>query len=264
MEEFVNQVDMASVAGQVAVTQLLAARLIAPGDAAAVGQAIGERVGQAPASITVNGVTAGQEAVQFDVLAYMAPGMALMFLMFTATNGGRSLLTERLQGTLPRLLVTPTSASQVLAGKVLGTYLTGTAQVLLLIVASGLLFGLRWGDPWGVLALVLAAVAGAVGWGLLITALAKTPGQVSSIGSALVLIFGILGGGFISLDTMPAWFKVISKITPNAWGLEGFATLAGGGRLADVWVPVVALVAMGAGLFAIAAIIFNRRGLVQP
>jgi hypothetical protein len=79
----------------------------------------------------------------------------------------------------PRLLVSPTSTFQVRSGKVLGIYLAGVAQMLILILASMLLFQLNWGDLLGVL--VLAAVAGAAGWGMLITALARTPGQVRSV-----------------------------------------------------------------------------------
>ena len=190
----------------------------------------------------------------------MAPGMALMFLMFTATNGGRTLLTERTQGTLPRLLISPTTSAQVLGGKTTGIYLTGVAQMLILIIASALLFQLRWGAPFAVLVLILAAVAGAVGWGMLITALAKTPGQVSTIGSAVTLIFGILGGSFVSTGNLPEWFQTLSKITPNAWGLEGFTILALGGSLADILVPVAALLVMGATLFTVAVLLLNRPG----
>ena len=83
-----------------------------------------------------------------------------MFLMYTVSNGGRTLLAERNQGTLPRLLVSPTTTMQVLGGKMFGIFLTGVAQMLILIVASTLLFQLEWGDPLGVLVLVLAAVVG--------------------------------------------------------------------------------------------------------
>jgi len=152
----------------------------------------------------------------------------------------------------------------VLGGKVLGIYLTGVAQMLILILASAVLFQLSWGDSLGVLVLVLAAVVGAVGWGMLITALTKTPGQVGAVGSAITLTFGILGGSFISMDNMPGWFRVISKLTPNAWGLDGFVTLSMGGRLADILGPVLALLIMGAALFTLAALILNRRGMVEP
>jgi len=151
----------------------------------------------------------------------------------------------------------------VLGGKVFGIYLTGVAQMVILIGASTLLFGLRWGDPLGVVALVLAAVVGAVGWGMLITALAKTPGQVAAIGSAITLTFGILGGSFLNTDYMPGWFNAVAKITPNAWGLDGFTTLGLGGSLGDLGVPIAALLAMGALLFAIAVVLINRRGIAQ-
>ena len=135
--------------------------------------------------------------------------------------------------------------------------------MLILILGTTILFQLQWGDPLAVLALVLAAVFGAVGWGLVLTAIAKTPGQVSAIGSALMLTFGILGGGFVNTDNMPAWFRLVTKITPNAWGLDGFTTLALGGGLHDILTPILALLGMGLLLFAIAVFLFNRRGLTE-
>ncbi len=213
------------------------------------------------AAITVRTMQGGNAGGGFNPLAYIAPGMALMFLMYRVSNGGRSLLVERAQGTLSRLLVSPTTAAQVLAGKMLGIFATGAAQLLVLIVASTLLFRLHWGDPVGVVVLVLAAVAGATGWGLLLTALARTPGQVSAIGAALMLIFGILGGSFVRIDAMPGWVRLASRITPNAWGLDAFGTLALGGSLPDIGTPLLALLVMAAVLFSVSTALLARRGL---
>jgi ABC-2 type transport system permease protein len=190
--------------------------------------------------------------------------MALMFLMYTVSYGGRSILAERAQGTLPRLMISPTHTAQVLGGKVLGIFFMGVAQVGILILASAVFFQVKWGDPLGMIALILAAVFGAAGWGMLITAFARTPAQVGSTGSAIMLIFGILGGSFISLEQfLPSFMQTISKITPNAWGLDGFTTLALGGTLKNLTEPITALLIMGAVLFGIAVVIFNRSGLVQ-
>lgn len=265
VDQFLSRVEVGRAGAQVAVTQLVAHGLIQPSDAVRVGSEVGARQAQAAqgsSSIALKSTT-GEVAASFDPLAYMAPGMALMFLMFTVSNGGRTLLSERAQGTLPRLLVSPTSSTQVLGGKVFGIYLTGVAQMLILIGASTLLFGLKWGDPLGVVALVLATVAGAVGWGMLITAIAKTPGQIAAIGSAVMLIFGILGGSFLNTDYMPDWFNALGKITPNAWGLDGFTILGLGGGLGDLGTPICALLIMAVLLFAIAAILINRRGIAQ-
>jgi ABC-2 type transport system permease protein len=256
------------VSGQISVAGLIQSGLVKPQDAAKVGAEIGAQRSAAAATfsanaITLKNVTTSGKAVQFDALAFMAPGMALMFLMYTVSNGGRTLLAERLQGTLPRLMVSPTASAQVLGGKVFGIYLTGVAQMLILVGGCTLLFGLSWGDPLGVVVLILAAVAGAIGWGMLITAMARTPGQVASIGAAIMLTFGMLGGTFINLSGMPAWFQVISKITPNAWGLDGFTVLGMGGSLGDILTPILALLAMGAILFGAAVLIINRRGLIE-
>jgi ABC-2 type transport system permease protein len=150
-----------------------------------------------------------------------------------------------------------------LGGKVLGIFFMGVAQVGILILASTLFFQVKWGDALGVVVLILAAVFGATGWGMLITALARSPAQVASIGSATMLIFGILGGSFINLEQFPPFMQTISKITPNAWGLDGFTTLALGGTLRNLAEPITALFIMGTGLFVVAVVLFNRNGLVQ-
>jgi ABC-2 type transport system permease protein len=264
LDAFISQVEAERVGNQVILTQLVAGGLIQAQDVGRVGQELGPSSPAAgSASITLSNVTSGGKQVSFDVLALLSPGMALMFLMYTVSNGGRTLLAERDQGTLPRLLVSPTTAVEVLGGKMVGIYLTGTLQMLVLIGGTSMLFGVRWGDSDAVQALVLAAVFAAVGWGMFITAIARTPSQVSMVGTAVMLTFGILGGTFVNLDAMPTWFRYISKITPNAWGLQGFTTLALGGTLSDILTPILALLAMGLILFAIAVLLFNRRGLVE-
>jgi ABC-2 type transport system permease protein len=243
---------------------LMQAGLLNSQNAEGEARALFENVDQSPATaITLKTDQEGKAAVNFDILAYMAPGMALLFLMYTVSYGGRSILAERSQGTLPRLLVSPTSTAQVLGGKVLGIFFTGIAQVGILILASSIFFGVRWGDTAGLVALILATVFGATGWGLLITAIARTPAQVTNTGTALMLIFGILGGSFINLEQMPPFIQSISKITPNAWGLDGFTTLALGGTLPSLMEPITALFMMGALLFTVAVVLFNRTGITE-
>jgi ABC-2 type transport system permease protein len=65
------------------------------------------------------------------------------------------------------------------------------------------------------------------------------------------------------MDSMPGWFQIVTRITPNRWGLDGFTTLAMGGRLGDILGPVIALLVMGVVLFTIAALLINRRGIAE-
>lgn len=264
LEQFLSQVEVGRIGGQVAVSQMLKNGFITPDQAEVVGKSVGESqatVSGRNSSISIRQVTTSGEEVEFDVLAFFAPGMALMFLMFTVTYGGRSLLVEQAAGTLPRLLVSPTGNAQILGGKVFGIFLTGTVQLFILIFGTTLFFRLNWGDTIAVIILVLASVLGATGWGVLLTSLLKTPGQASAIGSAVMLIFGVLGGSFTNTNMLPNWVQWIKHITPNFWGMEGFTTLAMGGNLSNVLTPILWLVGMAAILFTVGVIIFSRRGL---
>jgi ABC-2 type transport system permease protein len=264
VDEFLSRVEEGRTGGMTSILGLIQAGLIDPQSGEAGARKLFENVDQSPSTaIVLKNQKEGTNAVQFDALSYMAPGMALLFLMYTVSYGGRSILVERSQGTLPRLLVSPTSSTQVLGGKVIGIFFTGVAQVGILILASAIFFGVRWGDPAAVIVLILATVYGAAGWGMLITAMARTPAQVGSIGSAIMLIFGILGGSFINIEQMPPLVQALSKITPNAWGLDGFTTLALGGTLADLAAPITALLIMGTVLFGISVTLFTRKGVMQ-
>jgi ABC-2 type transport system permease protein len=267
VEEFLSRVETGRVGGEVVILQLLESGRLPYEQAAieAAGREMGERIVEddSGSAIVLVKSASGGEAVQFDALAYIAPGMALMFLMFTVSYGGRSILAERAQGTLPRLLVSPTHSAQVLGGKVFGIFLVGVAQVGILILTSTTLFQLNWGDPLAVIVLVLATVFGATGWGMLLTAFARTPAQVSTIGSALMLTFGILGGSFIQINMLHPTIQLLSRITPNAWGLDAFTTLALGGSLTDITRPLLALFIMGVVLFTVAVIVFGRKNLMK-
>ncbi len=263
VDEFVSRVEQARVNNTTSILQLLNSGRITLQQVESLASQPQSASSNNALAITINNSTAGGEAIQFDALAYIAPGMALMFLMYTVAYGGRSILAERAQGTLPRMLISPTSSVQILGGKVFGIFLTGAAQMFILIGASTLIFQVKWGDALGVVMLVLAAVLGATGWGMLITALSRTPAQVGTIGTAIMLIFGIMGGSFISLQNMPPFVQAFSKITPNAWALDGFTTLGLGGTLANLSTPITALLSMGLILFLISVVLFGKKNLVQ-
>jgi ABC-2 type transport system permease protein len=197
------------------------------------------------------------EEESVNPLIVFASGMAVFFLMYTVTIGGRSILQERHMGTLSRMMASPTRVGQILGGKVLGIFLTGFLQVAVLILATTLLLDIPWGDPLGVVFLIGATAAAATGWGILLAAFATTAAQVASLGLALMLIFGILGGSFTGVPESGLW-GMLSKITPHAWSIDGMEQLAGGGNVADVAVNIVVLMSMTAVLFVVAIIAFQR------
>ncbi len=196
---------------------------------------------------------------QPDVLAYLAPAMAVFFLMYTVSQGGRSILIEREYGTLARMLTTATNTTLVLGGKVFGIFSAGVLQVGVLVLSSALLFGLRWGDPLAVGLLILSVCLAATGWGLLLASMATSPWQVGGIGSAMMLIFGLLGGTFVPISQFPSTVRMIAWITPNYWSNTGFVTLINGGNLSDILPIIGALLLMAVSLFIISVLAARKR-----
>jgi ABC-2 type transport system permease protein len=168
-------------------------------------------------------------------------------------------LAERQWGTLQRLLTSPTSPGQVLGGKISGIFLTGLAQMAILILFSAVFFGVRWGAPVALISLIVATVFAASGWGALLAAYAKSPGQAMSLGAMLALVFAGLAGNFVPRQNYPELLRKISLVTPNAWALEGFQALGQGGGMDEVLLPIAALTIMGVVLFGVATVLFRRQ-----
>jgi len=264
VEEFAARVDTGVAGVRLGLSVLATSGAASPAELAAIGPQMGEQLGgdttAATSLVRVNRVdaTAGG-GDDFNPLAYFAPAMALLFLMYAVSLGARTLLAERREGTLPRMLAAPVTSGQVLGGKVGGIFLGGFLQLGALIVLTTLLFQLRWGNPLIVLLLIVAAALAATGWALLIAAAAANASQVINLGMAVTLLFGILGGSFVPLDDAWPALDLLSRITPNRWALDGFTALAAGEPAAAVFTPIAALLLMAVVLFAIAALIFRRR-----
>jgi len=248
------------LSGEIVINQLIASGRLSPAEAQTQGQLIGQSVGAAepPERVEITSKTGAQDK-SFNWLEYSAPSMAILFMMFTLSAAGRTLLIERDHGTLPRMLISPTRRAEILGGKMLGNFLTGLLQMTILILTGRLLFGITWGNPLAVGLLTIAVVAATTGWGMLPTAFSRTSGQANAIGTAIALIFGAVAGSFVPRAALPDWLQKIGLITPNAWGIEGYYNLINGATLADTVPAILALLAMAVILFGFAALAFRRQ-----
>jgi len=195
---------------------------------------------------------------QFNWLDYSAASMAILFLMFAVTSGGRTILAERQMGTLPRLAVTPTNNITILVGKMAGIIATGLLQVGVLWGATSLI-GAYWGDPLSVVITLLLLVLAATGVGAVISAWAKTARQAGAIGTAFTLAAAAASGSFIPRMNLPALLRTISYISPNAWGIEIFSRLQSGRTVFEILPWLGGLLALSVFYYTIAALGFRQK-----
>ena len=203
--------------------------------------------GGAPPVATLTDITAGVR--QLDGTTSTVAGMAVFFLLFTAQVGLLSLLEERRDGTLARILSTPTRPGAVLAAKCLVSVILGLASLAVLIFAGKFILGAEWGNPAGVAVLVVAAVLAAVGISALTTGLAKTPESAGNMQGIVGTVLGLLGGVFFPIGDDGGVLASISAITPHHWFIRGLSDLAGGqgasAALPSVW-PLLIIAAVTA------------------
>jgi ABC-2 type transport system permease protein len=261
VDEFINRASAMISGIQVSVGQMLQSGRLSTADPKSAFIDVGEFAAQNQVRyIALQGSMAeGSVDAEFDWFGYIAPSMALLFLMFTITNGGRSILTEREEGTLPRMLTTPSNAPQVLGGKVFGIYINGVSQLAVLFLASMLMLHINWGPINVVVPTILFVVAAATGWGMLIAAFAQTPAQASIMGTAITLVFAIGSGSFFPRQFLPEWLQKISLISPNAWGIEAFNSIRLGATVSELLPLWSGMLMMFAILFVISTFIFRRQ-----
>jgi ABC-2 type transport system permease protein len=225
--------------------RLSVATVLAAGGGPAAGspgriQALAARAAAAAAPVSVADVSAGSK--QLDQKSFFAAGMAVFFLFFTVQFGVTSLLEERNDGTMARLLAAPISRTSILAAKLLTSFMLGLISMFVLVVATSLLFGASWGNPLGVAVLVVAAILAATGIMAFIATFAKNAEQAGNWQSVVAVVLGLFGGTFFPVSLAPGILSRLTFIAPQAWFMRGLGDLRGG-SLSAVWVPALAMLA---------------------
>jgi len=180
-------------------------------------------------------------------------GFTLMFMLFMGMGAAGGFLDEREQGTLSRLLTTPTSKAVLVGGKVLGIYATVLLQAGMMIGFGVTVFHVPWGDdPLGVVMIISTFALATTGLGVMISALARTRGQVSAFTAVGATSMAMLGGAYWPLDIVNPVMRTIALFTPVGWGMTGLTnTVVRSQGTGQAVLPSLVLLGMAALFLAV-------------
>ena len=169
-----------------------------------------------PAPITIADVST--ESRQLDAGTFYAAGMAVFFVFFTVQFGISSILDERRDGTLARIMLAPIPAGRCSAASCSTSLVLGFASMVVLAVATHFLLSATWGNPLGVGLLIAASVLAATGVMALVATFAR-PGS-----GAVVADDGRARARHARRDLLPrgaggGLLAALSLATPQAWFL---------------------------------------------
>ncbi len=245
------------VAAQAAVlgaARFAVAQHAAPGFQA--GLAAARRAEALVPAVTVRPASAGtvpfaQRVGEFDEGAWTE---LVLFLFLTAMTGAVGQIEVRRLGLSRRMLATPTPPSAVIAGEALGRFLVAIIQAAVIITGSALLFGVGWGSPPGVAAVVIVFSLVAAGAGILVGTLFRNEQQAIGVCLLLGLGLGALGGCMVPLELFSPAMRAVAHVTPQAWANDAFARLVGdGATIAGIAPQLAVLAGYAAAVLALAS-----------
>jgi len=211
-------------------------------------------------TVTAEAPEAEQTATrEVSILGVFLPGLAVMGALFLAQAATRDILRDREAGRLRHLLTAPVSVADYLAGKCISVVVV-TGLGLALLIGVGAAAGVSWGAPVALAAMVAASALAAGGTLMLLISLVTTERQGDALGTIVIMVWSMVGGVFVPLDSIPAWLRPLSRSTLVYWATDGLnALVQRGAGLAEVAINLAVLTGSGMLLLALGVVLLRRR-----
>jgi ABC-2 type transport system permease protein len=193
--------------------------------------------------------------------AYIVPGIIGVLLSMTMLIiTSLAIVRERERGTLEQLVVTPVGKTSIMLGKVLPFVVVGYVQMTVVLVLGRLLFDVPVRGSLVLLyALSAAFIVAMLGFGLLISTVARNQLQGMQIGFFVMLPSLLLSGFMFPREAMPAAARALGLALPLTYYLSILrGVLLKGLGLEYLWRDALALVAFAVVLIALSVARFSK------
>ena len=213
-----------------------------------------ERSGQSSAS-GVTLMTRMRFNPTLESVNLFVPGLiALILTIVAAMMTAISITREKERGTMELLLVSPLRPSAVVLGKVAPYVVLGMANMLTVLLAARLVFGVPLrGHPLVLLGASLLYVVASLGLGILISTKAETERTAIMAALAGLLLPTLMLSGFIfPINALPRPLQFISQFIPARWFLIVVrGVMVKGAGLTDLWQELTILTGMSVALLGL-------------
>lgn len=199
------------------------------------------------------------DSVEYDPRANSSAGQLVTWVFIPLFGISALFAYERQQGTLRRVLTTPTSKATYLFGTIAGQVVMALIQMSLLILFGMFALNLQWGqEPVALFVLLTSAALAAGAIGTTMGTFIKTEGQASGLSIMAGMVMALLGGCWYPLELFPATVQNIVKIFPTTWAMQGLLDLVlRGGGLGEILLESGVLLGFAVVFFTIGVVRFR-------
>ena len=153
-------------------------------------------------------------------------GTAILMLLFSVAGVGTSILEEKENGTINRLLYSPLNGRTILYSKMLFAFFISILQLTAMFLFAWIVLNMdmRVNIP-GLILMITATSFSVSSLGIFLAAVAKTRRQAQNLSTIIILIMSAIGGSMIPLFIMPSILQKIALLSVNYWSIQGFYDL---------------------------------------
>ncbi|OOH90653.1 ABC transporter [Pasteurellaceae bacterium 15-036681] len=201
-------------------------------------------------------------SVQHSVPAWLIFGM--FFIMIPLSN---VMAMERQTNTITRLRMARASALSLIVAKLIPYFIINQLQFVGMVALGYFVlpkldmpaFQLA-GDWLPYVALSSSVSLAALGYGLLVSVIARTTEHAVVLGGGGIIIMAAIGGIMVPVYVMPEIMQTVAQWSPMGWALTGFQNLLlNQYSLAQIQQPLLQLVGFGVLTLAIASLVYQHQ-----
>lgn len=208
----------------------------------------------------------GEEVAKPDSVQHSVPAWLIFGMFFIMIPLSNVMTAERQTNTLTRLRLAQAPVWRLLAAKLIPYFCINQLQFIGMVVLGywvlprlGMSAFVLQGEWWQYAVLSCMVSLAALGYGLLISVLAKSTEHAVVLGGGGIIIMAALGGIMVPLHVMPEVMHKIAAFSPMGWGLGGFqALLLNRAQLRHISYDLLLLGLFGLVCLSVAAWFYRR------
>jgi ABC-2 type transport system permease protein len=196
---------------------------------------------------------------------FFVPGLiAVLLQMMVILMIALSIVRERERGTLEQLTMTPVAPLGLMVGKMIPYGALAFGELCVILTVMRLVFQVPiHGNVFLLLVMALPFLLTVMGVGLVISTRAHTQAEAFQLSMGTILPSVFLSGYIFLLETMPPFFRGVSRLIPTTYFIRILrGIILRGAGFGDLWVNAAVLSLMGCLTIVMAAWLFvkERRG----
>lgn len=153
---------------------------------------------------------------------FIVPGiLAILVTMVGGFLSALNIVREKEIGTIEQINVTPIKKHIFILGKLIPFWVLANVVFTIGLLVARFVYGIvPVGSLLTLYAFISVYLLAVLGFGLLVSTFCDTQQQAMFIMFFFMVLFILLGGLFTSIDSMPEWAKLITRVNPVRYMIE--------------------------------------------